>query len=189
MRLISAIATTVAVFFCSSVLRAESVYVKYRGDVHLRFFDCWEITRSSFIKRACYDRRNEYMLITLNGTLYHYCEIDAGTVSSLLSAPSIERFYNARIKGHLTAGFIEGLNIESSVEGPSPCRAGSRFDCEPGSAAGARPALIRIPRDRCRSSKELSSATRYAQRRRRCSKRSLSSASSVARVSSRPPNT
>jgi hypothetical protein len=77
------------------------------------------------------------MLITLNGTLYHYCEIDAGTVSSLLSAPSIERFYNARIKGHLTAGFIEGLNIESSVEGPSPCRAGSRFDCEPGSAAGS----------------------------------------------------
>jgi hypothetical protein len=57
MRLISAIATSIAIFFCSSVLRAESVYVKYRGDVDLRFFDCWEITRSSFIKRVCYDRR------------------------------------------------------------------------------------------------------------------------------------
>jgi multidrug efflux pump subunit AcrB len=40
-----------------------------------------------------------YDLISVNGTFYHYCEIDAGTVSSLLSAPSIERFYNARIKG------------------------------------------------------------------------------------------
>jgi hypothetical protein len=97
LRLISAIATTIAVFLCSSVLRAESVHVKYRGD--LRFFDCWEVTRSSFIKRVCYDRRNEYMLISLNGTFYHYCEIDAGTVSSLLSAPSMRKFYNARIKG------------------------------------------------------------------------------------------
>ena len=98
MRLISATATIIAVFFCSSVLRAESVYVKYRGDVDLRFFDCWEITRSSFIKRVCYDRRSEYMLISLNGTFYHYCEIDAGTVFSLLSAPSMGRFYNANIK-------------------------------------------------------------------------------------------
>jgi KTSC domain len=46
------------------------------------------LTRSSFIRRLCYDRRNGYMLISLNGTFYHYCEIDAGTVSSLLSAPS-----------------------------------------------------------------------------------------------------
>jgi len=99
MRLISAIATTIAIFFYSLVLRAESVYVKYRDDVDLRFFDCWEITRSSFIKRVCYDWRNKYMLISVNGTFYQYCEIDAGTVSSLLSAPSIERFYNARIKG------------------------------------------------------------------------------------------
>jgi hypothetical protein len=99
MRVISIIATTIAVFFCSSVLRAESVYVKYRGGADLRFFDCWEITRSRFIKRVCYDRRNEYMLMSLNGTFYHYCEIDAGTVSSLLSAPSMGKFYNARIKG------------------------------------------------------------------------------------------
>jgi hypothetical protein len=99
MRLISAIATTIAVFVCFSGLRAESVYVKYRGDVDLKFFDCSDITRSSFINRVCYDRRNEYMLISLNGIFYHYCEIDAGTVSSLLSAPSIGRFYNVNVKG------------------------------------------------------------------------------------------
>jgi hypothetical protein len=99
MRLISAIATTIAIFFCSSVLRAESAYVKYRGDVDLWFFDCRELTRSSFIKRVCCDRSNKYMLISVNGTFYQYCEIDAGTVSSLLTAPSIEKFYDARIKG------------------------------------------------------------------------------------------
>jgi KTSC domain len=89
----------IAVSICSSAVRAESVYVKYRGEVDLRFFDCTDIARSSFIRTVCYDRRNEYMLISLNGTFYHYCEIDAGTVSSLLSAPSMGRFYNASIKG------------------------------------------------------------------------------------------
>jgi hypothetical protein len=99
MRLSAAIATAVALFAASSIAGAESVYVKYRGEVDLKFFDCTEITRSSFIGRVCYDRRNEYMLISLNGTFYHHCDIDAGTVSSLLSAPSMGRFYNASIKG------------------------------------------------------------------------------------------
>jgi KTSC domain len=99
MRRTSTIAMAIAVSICSSAVRAESVYVKYRGEVDLRFFDCTDIARSSFIRTVCYDRRNEYMLISLNGTFYHYCEIDAGTVSSLLSAPSMGRFYNANIKG------------------------------------------------------------------------------------------
>ena len=84
----------------SPLARAESVYVKYRGEVDLSSFDCKEITRSSFIRRVCYDRRNEYMLISLNGTFYHYCAIDAGTVSTLLNAPSMGQFYNANIKGN-----------------------------------------------------------------------------------------
>ena len=100
MRLISAIATTIAVSICCSVVHAESVYVKYRGELDLRLFDCTDITRSSFIRRVCYDRRNEYMLISLNGTFYHYCEIGAGTVSSLLDAPSMGRFYNESVKGY-----------------------------------------------------------------------------------------
>jgi len=83
-----------------SLARAESVYVKYRGEVDLKFFDCTDITRSSFIRRVCYDRHNEYMLISLNGTFYHYCAIDAGTVSSFLSAPSMGKLYNASIRGN-----------------------------------------------------------------------------------------
>jgi hypothetical protein len=113
MRLISAIAA-IAVFVCPSVPRAESVYVKYRGDVDLKFFDWSDITRSSFINRVCYDRRNEYMLISLNGTFYHYCEIDASTVSSLLSAPSMGGSTTLASRASLIAGFIECLNIELS---------------------------------------------------------------------------
>jgi hypothetical protein len=36
-----------------SLAQAESVYVKYRGEVDLKSFDCTEIARSSFIKRVC----------------------------------------------------------------------------------------------------------------------------------------
>jgi KTSC domain len=82
-----------------SPLHAEIVQVKYRGPVDLTPFACTNISRSSFIKSVCYDKRNEYMLISLSGTYYHYCEIDADTVSSLLDAPSMGRFYNASIKG------------------------------------------------------------------------------------------
>ena len=51
--------------------------------------DCTQVSRSNFIKRVCYDLRNNYMLINLNGTYYQYCGIDDATVSSLL----ISEFY------------------------------------------------------------------------------------------------
>ncbi len=83
-----------------SLAGADSIYVKYRGDVPLKSFDCTDIARSSFIRRVCYDEANEYMLINLGGTYYHYCAIDDGTVSALLAADSIGRFFNASIKGN-----------------------------------------------------------------------------------------
>jgi hypothetical protein len=79
--------------------QAESVNVKYRGLVDLAPFACETVTRSSFIDRVCYDPKNTYMLIDLNGTWYHYCKIDQETVSSLLAAGSMGRFYNTSIKG------------------------------------------------------------------------------------------
>jgi hypothetical protein len=89
-------------FFFVFALRAnaETANVKYRGEVDLSPFECTEINRSSFVNRICYDGANSYMLINLNGTYYHYCEIDAETVAGLLHAESIGRFFNANIKGH-----------------------------------------------------------------------------------------
>ena len=80
-------------------VRSETVAVKYSGLVDLKTFECQAVTRSSFIQRVCYDRSNEYMLINLSGTYYHYCEIDNATVSALLAAESMGRFYNATVKG------------------------------------------------------------------------------------------
>ena len=78
---------------------AEVVNVKYRGPVDLKPFRCDSISRSSLVNRVCYDARERYMLVSLNGTYYHYCEIDRITVSRFLEADSMGRFFNANIKG------------------------------------------------------------------------------------------
>ncbi len=80
------------------VARAESVEVKYRGPVDLKPFACSDVT-SSFVRRVCYDRAETYMLIKLQDTWYHYCEIDPATVNALIRAESVGRFYNATVKG------------------------------------------------------------------------------------------
>ena len=85
--------------FCLQSAIAETVTVKYRGTVDLSVFDCEPVTRSSYITRICYDPKNNYMIIKLDRTYYHYCEIDAATVGALKSAASMGRFFNSNVKG------------------------------------------------------------------------------------------
>jgi KTSC domain len=84
---------------CASPARAESVDVKYRGLLDLAPFDCTDVTRSSFIRRVCFDKAKSYMLISLNGTYYHYCAIPTTTVEDLMDAESMGRFFNEQVKG------------------------------------------------------------------------------------------
>jgi hypothetical protein len=79
---------------------AETVDVKYRGFVNLSTFDCSDVTRSSFIKRVCFDKAKSYMLIRLKDTYYHYCNIPESAVTALMAADSMGRFFNAQVKGN-----------------------------------------------------------------------------------------
>lgn len=97
------------IFTGATFADAETVDVKYRGAVDLAPFNCQDITRSSFINRVCYDAKQQYMLIQLRSTYYHYCEIPNRVVAELLAAPSMGKFYNANIKG-------------SGSDGPYDCR-------------------------------------------------------------------
>lgn len=82
-----------------SAADARTVYVKYRGEVSVDAMDCIGVTRSSFIHEVCYHAATGYMLIQLNSSFYHYCELDAATYDGLMAAPSMGRFFNANIKG------------------------------------------------------------------------------------------
>jgi hypothetical protein len=80
--------------------RSETVDVKYRGPVDIAAFKCTSIDRSSFIRRVCYDAANSYMVVKLNETYYHYCDIDSTTVDAFNTAASMGRFFNDAIRGH-----------------------------------------------------------------------------------------
>jgi hypothetical protein len=101
--------TALILLLFTAEVRAETVEVKYRGPVDLRTFECTDISRSSFIQRVCYDKAQSYMIISLRGTYYHYCELPPVTFNSLMDAPSMGQFYNQSIKG-------------TGSDGPYDCR-------------------------------------------------------------------
>lgn len=102
-------AAFVIVISLAASAKAETVDVKYRGPVPLDTFECQDISRSSFIKRVCFDSAQSYLIINLGGTYYHYCAVDRVTVDALLAAPSMGKFYNAEMKG-------------TGSDGPFDCR-------------------------------------------------------------------
>jgi KTSC domain len=101
--------TAIILLFVTAEVHSETVDVKYRGTVYLKTFECRDINRSSFIQRICYDKAQSYMIISLKGTYYHYCELPPATIDGLMGAPSMGQFYNQNIKG-------------SGSDGPFDCR-------------------------------------------------------------------
>ena len=97
-------ATFLILVLFTAEVRSETVDVKYRGPVDLKTFECRDINRSSFIQRVCYDKAQSYMVISLKGTYYHYCELPTSTFDGLMGAPSMGQFYNQNIKGTGTDG-------------------------------------------------------------------------------------
>ncbi len=77
---------------------AEAVYVKYRGLVDLAPFECEWVSRSALVERLCYDPKEEYVVVSLRGTYYHYCEVPMTVVERWRQAESMGHFYNAYVK-------------------------------------------------------------------------------------------
>ena len=76
--------------------------VKYRSDTvdvaHSRFAYV-DGGSSSLVGAAFYDASNGYMIVLLNGTAYHYCNMPSTLWLGFSSAVSLGSFYNADIKG------------------------------------------------------------------------------------------
>jgi len=79
---------------------AETVNVKYRGTVDLAPFQCEWTKDGSRVTRLCYDARERYVIVNLQGTYYHYCEVPAGTVAQWRKSDSLGRFFDTRVKGN-----------------------------------------------------------------------------------------
>jgi len=87
-------------FFFSS--DSGYVKIKYRDDkVNISASNFEPLDRSdSTVKGAWYDSSNEYMVIKLSGTYYHYCGIPDGAWRNFSSASSLYSAYQNDIKGN-----------------------------------------------------------------------------------------
>lgn len=81
---------------------AKQVYVKYRGQVDTDngHFVSYKLKASSLVHEIYYDNPNNYLLVSLNGTYYHYCGISENVVSNWVNSSSLGRFYGSYIKGN-----------------------------------------------------------------------------------------
>lgn len=96
MRLTAAIAVLLT---STQILAAATLCPKYGECVPADRFECTDISRSSFITRVCYAAPEQYMVIRLKRTDYHYCSIPQNVVQDLMSADSMGQYYNQNIKG------------------------------------------------------------------------------------------
>ena len=103
------------VLCCAGIAQAETIFVKYRGMVDLREFNCTN-TESSFVHRICYKKADKYLVVLLTDTYYHYCQIPQDVVQQWLSADSKGKFYNTKIKGNFDCR-LNGYTVTPSVSG------------------------------------------------------------------------
>lgn len=96
----SAMSRCVALLLAAAAFgaNAETVEVKYRGQVNLTGFDC-RSHPSSLVYRTCFDVMNQYMVVNLRGSYYHYCRIPSGMVGEWRNSSSLGRYYLSNIKG------------------------------------------------------------------------------------------
>lgn len=90
----------VTAFSYSTAFACNAAYVKYR-DTHvcLDQFEYQDTSRNSFVKGAWYDASNDYMVLSLKGTKYHYCRMPDSVWNAFKGAFSYGRFYSANLKG------------------------------------------------------------------------------------------
>lgn len=82
---------------------AREIKVKYRADpvdVDNGHFQVIETKPSTLVQQIIYDSPNNYLLVDLNGTFYHYCGIPGSVVSAWVASPSLGSFYNSAVKGN-----------------------------------------------------------------------------------------
>jgi hypothetical protein len=99
MRTLIAIALLLTAF-AGYATDCRTVTVKYRTTpVCLDNFEHQQTSRSSLVRGAWYDASNQYLVVSLKGTRYHYCRMPHDIWHAFRAADSYGRFYLQRIKG------------------------------------------------------------------------------------------
>jgi len=89
--------------FAAAPIVSETVETGEHRLVDLKTFECRDITRSTMLRRVCYDPAQQHLIVAVNGAYDRYCGVAADTVERLLGAPSMGQFFNQNIKRDVTA--------------------------------------------------------------------------------------
>ncbi len=83
-----------------SITYAQDINVKYRGNVNVNngHFIEYPLKPSSLVEQIYYDEPNQYLIVSLNGTFYHYCSIPEEVVNAWVDAPSLAEYYKANVE-------------------------------------------------------------------------------------------
>jgi hypothetical protein len=92
-------ATTLIALLLAAEFGSEAVDVRDRGAVDLATFECRDTPRSTLIQRACYDRAQAAMIVSVKGTYHQYCDLPPSTFDSLMAAPSMGQFFKQYFAG------------------------------------------------------------------------------------------
>ncbi len=89
------------VLYVSSTLTvgAQTVEVQHHGAINLSEMRCEFVTRSSFVRRVCFDPGTSSMVLDLSGRHYKFCGVDGNVVENFKAALSMGRHFNEHIKG------------------------------------------------------------------------------------------
>ncbi len=90
------------------------------------------ITPSGDLKAAWWDAISSYLVVDLNGTLYHYCAFNADDVDGLVGATSGGDYYQAHVRGSHDCRVVGTVPVyadrTSSVAGAGSTSSGIGYD-------------------------------------------------------------
>lgn len=75
------------------------ITIKYRDTlVDVSNFETFNTSKSSFIEKAYYDKSNQYLILNLSWTYYHWCEVPEYIRKEFKKSDSLWKYYNKYIK-------------------------------------------------------------------------------------------
>ncbi len=92
--------------FWTAPVTTETVEVAGRGAIDLASFSCSDTPRSTVIRRVCYDREQNHLLVRVGDSYAEYCGLRGATFDAFATAPSMGQFYRTRIATAAGAGLF-----------------------------------------------------------------------------------
>lgn len=95
------------VLFCVTSAKAETIDVKYLGQVNLNSYKCPDIEQDEDVKRICFDASRSHLIVKLGSTYYNYCNVPHDIFVEWISSESLYKYYKKSIITNRSEGRVD----------------------------------------------------------------------------------